>query len=386
MSETVGERPKALLICGTRPDAIKMAPVARAFQAQRAVIDTVIAVTAQHRSQLDQVLDTFEIRPDYDLNIMQRVQSLSAITCRALTGLDEVFEKERPDITLAQGDTTTTFVASLASFYYKTPFGHVEAGLRTDNRFDPFPEEMNRRLTGVLAELHFAPTPQAEQRLLSEGVPRDRVFLTGNTVIDALLEVTARPHTFQDPRVSAIAESGAPVLLVTLHRRENWGEPMRRVCQAIGTLLDRFENLRVIFPMHLNPRVREVVEPELGSRPRVLLIEPQEYAPMAHLMKLCTLVLTDSGGIQEEAPSLGKPVLVARETTERPEGVEAGAARLVGADPNLIVEAASEILTDPIVYDRMSHTRNPYGDGRAAERICRRTLDFLRSTHAHPIG
>ena len=359
-----------------------MAPVVHAFRSRPDRVQTIVAVTAQHRTQLDQVLETFGILPDYDLDIMQEGQSLSGITVRALSGLDEIFRKEQPTVSLAQGDTTTTFAASLASFYHKTPFGHVEAGLRTDNRYQPFPEEINRRMTGVLAELHFAPTMRSQQRLLDEGIEAERVFLTGNTVIDALLSVAARPYCFEDARLEALKSSRERVILVTLHRRENLGEPMRQVCQAIRILLDRFGDIRVVFPVHLNPLVREVVFAELGAHPRVLLLDPQEYVPLVHLLKLAALVLTDSGGIQEEAPSLGKPVLVARETTERPEGVEAGSARLVGVSIPVIVESASELLTRPEVYDRMSKVQNPYGDGKAAERICAHTLDYIESRAA----
>jgi len=369
-------RPKALMVFGTRPDAIKMAPVVHAFKKSDQV-ETLVAVTAQHRTQLDQVLDTFSITPDFDLNIMQRDQTLAQVTSRALLGLDSILSEVAPQVVLGQGDTTTTFTASLAAFYHKIPFGHVEAGLRTDNRFHPFPEEINRRLTAVLGDLHFAPTEQARDRLLQEGLPASRVFLTGNTVIDALLDVVSRPFEFDDTRLSALAASPGRVMLVTLHRRENLGEPMRQVCRAIQLALARFPDLRVVFPMHLNPQVREVVLSELGSNDRVVLTEPQEYAPLVHLLKLSTLVLTDSGGIQEEAPSLGKPVLVARETTERPEGVAAGSARLVGSDVDRILSAVTELLSDQNAYNQMAHTRNPYGDGRAAERIRTHTLSFL---------
>ena len=354
-----------------------MAPVVKAFQQAGDRIETVVAVTAQHRSQLDQVLETFDIRPDFDLDIMQPGQTLAGVTARALQGLDNVFNEVQPAVSLAQGDTTTTFVASLASFYHKIPFGHVEAGLRTDDRYQPFPEEINRRLSAVLADLHFAPTAMARDRLISEGISPDHVFLTGNTVIDALLEVADRPYEFEDRRLSDLRASGARVLLVTLHRRENLGEPMRNVCAAILELLKRFPDVRVVFPVHLNPLVREVVYGELGSHPGVLLIEHQPYAALVHLEKLCTLALTDSGGIQEEAPSLGKPVLVARETTERPEGVEAGAARLVGTSTDVIVNVASELLSNPAAYNRMAHVENPYGDGHAARRICEHTLKYL---------
>ena len=361
-------RLKILAVCGTRPDTLKMAPVVNELKRHADEVDLVLAVTGQHREMLEQVLKTFDLHPDHDLNIMSARQSLAQITTRALEGLGSVIEQVKPGLLLAQGDTTTTFVASLAAFYSRVPFGHVEAGLRTDNKYDPFPEEINRRLTGVLADLHFAPTDLARRCLLAEGVREEDVFVTGNTVIDALLGVAAMDYEFEDERVRAAAESGRMVL-VTTHRRENWGEPMRDVCAAIKRIVDAYPDVRVVLPVHKNPIVRDVVFPELEGLDRVILIEPPDYVPFVHLMKSACLILTDSGGVQEEAPSLGKPVLVLRKTTERPEGVEAGSAKLTGTDTATIVSEASKLLSDKAAYDRMAEVKNPYGDGRAAERI-----------------
>jgi UDP-N-acetylglucosamine 2-epimerase len=345
-----------------------MAPVVLELQKHNDQVDLTLAVTGQHKEMLQQVLDTFGLTPDYDLQIMTQRQTLGEITTRALQGLERVIGETRPGLVLAQGDTTTTFAASLAAFYGKVPFGHVEAGLRTDNKYDPFPEEMNRRMTTVLADLHFAPTEHARQVLLDEGVPEADVFVTGNTVIDALLTVAARKHEFDDPRVRAAAESGK-MILVTAHRRENWGEPMRSICAAIKQILRRNPGFSLVFPVHKNPVVRETVFPELEGVPGVVLIEPPEYEPFVHLMKSSHLILSDSGGVQEEAPSLGKPVLVLRRTTERPEGVDAGSARLVGTDVEVIVGEAEKLIHDPASYDSMAQVNNPYGDGHASERI-----------------
>lgn len=359
---------RVLAVCGTRPDSVKMAPVVLELQRHPDQVELVLAVTGQHKEMLQQVLDTFGLTPDFDLHIMTQRQTLSEITTRALQGLERVIADSKPGLVLAQGDTTTTFVASLAAFYAKVPFGHVEAGLRTDNKYDPFPEEMNRRMTTVLADLHFAPTEHAQNVLLKEGVLAADVFVTGNTVIDALLTVAARDHQFDDPRVQNAAESGK-MILVTAHRRENWGEPMHNICAAIKTILRQNPGFHVVFPVHKNPIVRETVFPELESVPEVVLIEPPEYEPFVHLMKSSYLILSDSGGVQEEAPSLGKPVLVLRRTTERPEGVTAGSARLVGTDTAAVVAEAEKLIHDPAAYDSMARVNNPYGDGRASERI-----------------
>lgn len=359
---------KILAVCGTRPDAVKMAPVVIELNRHRDVVEPVLAVTGQHREMLAQVMETFHLAPDYDLNIMTQRQTLAQITTRALEGLDNVIREVQPNLVLAQGDTTTTFVASLAAFYNMVPFGHVEAGLRTDSKYDPFPEEMNRRLTGVLCDLHFPPTDRARQALLAEGVRESDIFVTGNTVIDALLGVAARDYEFADEQVAAAAKSGK-MILVTAHRRENWGEPMHDICRAVRRIVERNPEVRVVFSMHKNPIVRDVVMPELGDVDRVVLIEPPDYVPFVHLIKHSYLVLTDSGGVQEEAPSLGKPVLVLRLTTERPEGVDTGNAKLVGTDTELIVSEAEKLLRDTSAYDAMAKVSSPYGDGRAAERI-----------------
>jgi UDP-N-acetylglucosamine 2-epimerase len=345
-----------------------MAPVILELQKHPDEVDLILAATGQHREMLQQVLDTFGLTPNYDLHIMTQRQTLAEITTRALQGLEQVIAESKPGLVLAQGDTTTTFAASLAAFYGKIPFGHVEAGLRTDNKYDPFPEEMNRRMTSVLADLHFAPTEHAKKALLRECVRAEDVFVTGNTVIDALLTVAARDHSFDDPRVRSAAESGK-MILVTAHRRENWGGPMRNICTAIKTILEQNPGFGVVFPVHKNPIVRETVFPELEQTPGVVLIEPPEYEPFVHLMKSAYLILSDSGGVQEEAPSLGKPVLVLRRTTERPEGVDAGSARLVGTEVGAIVAEAEKLIRDPAAYDSMARVNNPYGDGHASERI-----------------
>jgi UDP-N-acetylglucosamine 2-epimerase len=347
-----------------------MAPVILELARHQDRVRQVVISTGQHREMLQQVLDVFRIRPDHELDVMLPGQTLAQITSRVLERLDPLLAELKPDVLLAQGDTTTTFVASLAAFYNRVPVGHVEAGLRTDNRYDPFPEEINRRLTGALAELHFAPTGQAERNLLAEGIPADRIYRVGNTVIDALLEVAARPYHFEDAELDRLTAGPGRVLLVTAHRRENLGEPLRRICDAVRRITRRFPDLQCVFQMHKNPAVREVIQDVLGSEERVALVEPQEYVPWINLMKRSTLILTDSGGIQEEAPALGKPILVMRETTERPEGITAGTAKLVGTNPDIILAEATRLLTDPAAYERMARAVNPYGDGRSAERIC----------------
>jgi UDP-N-acetylglucosamine 2-epimerase (non-hydrolysing) len=356
-------------IFGTRPDALKMAPVVTDLRRFPEAVRLRVIVTGQHREMLEQVLSLFEIRPDHDLQVMLERQSLAQIASRVLERLDPILADERPDVVLVQGDTSTTCLASLAAFYHKIPVGHVEAGLRTDNRYDPFPEEINRRLTGVLADFHFAPTEQAAANLAREGVPGDRIYQVGNTVIDALLTVAERPYRFEETAVAEAVAAPGPLILVTAHRRENWGEPMHRIARAVRRLVGEFPEARVVFQLHKNPIVRDAVRAELTGTERVTLVEPQEYLPWVNLMKRCALILTDSGGIQEEAPALGKPVLVMRETTERPEGVAAGTARLIGTEEKAIVDAAARLLTDPSAYQSMSQAANPYGDGRAAERI-----------------
>ncbi len=356
-------------VLGTRPDAVKMAPLVQEFARFPEQVRQVVVATGQHREMLDQVLQVFKIRPDHDLGLMRDRQTLGDLTARALAALMPVLEAEKPDIVIAQGDTTTTFVASLAAFYAKARFGHVEAGLRTDDKWDPFPEEMNRRLTTRLTDLHFAPTTLAAENLLREGVPSTLVRVTGNTVVDALHSVAEQDYHFDEPWLSEAVARPGRMILVTMHRRENWGEPMRAVCDAVLKLLERFPDTHVILPMHRNPVVREVVEPSLGGHERILLTEPQEYVPFVHLMKASYLVLTDSGGAQEEAPGLGKPVLVLRRTTERPEGVHSGNARLVGTDTETVLAEASRLLSDESAYASMSKAASPYGEGDAARRI-----------------
>lgn len=368
---------RVMAICGTRPDAVKMAPVVLELQKFPDQVDLIVTVTGQHREMLHQVLDVFHIKPQYDLDIMRPKQTLAEITTRALQGLEGIILKEQPNIILAQGDTSTTFVAALAAFYNKVAIGHVEAGLRTDNKYDPFPEEMNRRLTTVLADLHFAPTPAARKNLMAEGVPSSRIYVTGNTVIDALLSVAGHPWAFEDEFLSTVGANGRRMILVTAHRRENWGEPMARICQAIKQIVDRFPDTEVVFAVHKNPIVRETVHPALEGVDRIHLIEPPDYVPFVHLLKRAHLVLTDSGGVQEEAPSLGKPVLVMRNTTERPEGVESGTARLIGTESEHIVEATSKLLSDSNAYNAMAKAVNPYGDGSASVRIREALFKFF---------
>lgn len=353
-----------------------MAPVVKALQGAPG-LRCLVAVTAQHREMLDQVLNLFKIVPDVDLNLMKQGQTLAEITTRVLNGLNEVIQRERPDLVLVHGDTTTTFAASLAAFYSQIPVGHVEAGLRTGNKYSPFPEEMNRKLTGALADIHFAPTETARQNLLREGVAPERILVTGNTVIDALL-ATVRPHyEFEDAELKSILslEAGRRMILVTTHRRENLGEPMRQIYQALETVLEEFPDTYVLFPVHKNPKVRETVNAVLGSHPRVHLIEPLDYEPFVNLMAASYLLLTDSGGIQEEAPSLGKPVLVVRDTTERPEAVAAGTVALAGTAYDGVLKELRTLLGDKAAYAKMAQALNPYGDGRAAARI----VEYIRA-------
>jgi UDP-N-acetylglucosamine 2-epimerase (non-hydrolysing) len=362
---------RILTVFGTRPEAIKMAPVVKALEAS-AVLDARVCVTSQHRQMLDQVLELFAIRPDYDLNIMKGAQSLGDITAGVLSGMAGVLEDWRPDRILVHGDTTTTFAASLAAYYHKIPVGHVEAGLRTGNRYSPWPEEMNRRLTGALADLHFAPTTRARDNLLREGTAPDRIYVTGNTVIDALhmtrdrLLADVDAIRAYDRRFAFLGSRR--LVLVTGHRRESFGEGLRDMCGALADLAARGD-VTVLYPVHLNPNVKGPVHDILGGVADIHLTGPEDYLPFVYLMNRAALIITDSGGIQEEAPSLGKPVLVTRDTTERPEAVEAGTVIMTGTDRARIVAEAGRLLDDPVHYDRMSHAHNPYGDGRAAGRI-----------------
>ena len=374
---------KVMSIFGTRPEAIKMAPVVMELMRHSDEIETKTLVTAQHREMLDQVLHLFRIVPDYDLNIMAAGQTLFDITTRAMMGINEVFQKDRPDLVLVHGDTTTTFAGALAAYYHQIPVGHVEAGLRTHDIYSPFPEEVNRRLTGGIATLHFAPTATAHDNLAAEGIAERRIFVTGNTVIDALHH-TVRPDYVLPAELAQVDFANNRILLVTTHRRENLGEPMRHVYRAIHDIVDGLEDVEVIFPVHRNPKVREIVREELGHLPRVHLIDPLDYEPFANLMARVDIVLTDSGGIQEEAPALGKPVLVLRDTTERPEAVTAGTVRLVGTAQERVYEEIMRLLTDTTVYAAMAEAVNPYGDGRAAQRIIEAILYHAGHRSAPP--
>lgn len=360
---------KVMTVFGTRPEAIKMAPVVLELMKHPDEIIPITTVTAQHREMLDQVLNLFNIKPDYDLDIMAAGQTLFDITTRAMNGLDKVLSEEKPDVVLVHGDTTTTFAGALAAYYHQTAVGHVEAGLRTQNKYSPFPEEMNRHLTGAIADLHFAPTSTSEQNLLQENISRDKIFVTGNTVIDALHHTVNHDFSFEDEQLKDIDFAGRRIVTVTTHRRENLGEPMRHVYKAIKAILDDFADIEVVFPVHRNPGVRAVVNEELGGIDRVHLIEPLDYEPFANLMHRSSIILTDSGGVQEEAPALGKPVLVLRDTTERPEAVAAGTVKLVGTDMDAVYQEAKRLLADEAEYRKMSESCNPYGDGEAARRI-----------------
>lgn len=368
------KRLKVMTIFGTRPEAIKMAPVVLELQKHPEQIQSSVAVTAQHREMLDQVLHLFQIHTDYDLDIMSPSQTLFDITSRALTGLKDVLAEARPDLVLVHGDTTTTFVGALAAFYHQIPVGHVEAGLRTGNKYSPYPEEMNRKLAGALTDLHFAPTSTARQNLLRENVDSESVFVTGNTVIDALLATVKPDFRFEDELLASLDFAARRVILVTTHRRENLGEPMRHVYHALKRIVEEFPDVEVIFPVHRNPKVREVVAAVLGHLERVHLTDPLDYEPFVNLMARSTLILTDSGGIQEEAPSLGKPVLVLRDTTERPEAIAAGTVRLIGTTEETVYQETQILLSDPVRYRAMSEAVNPYGDGRASQRIVQTIL------------
>jgi UDP-N-acetylglucosamine 2-epimerase (non-hydrolysing) len=362
-------RKKILFIIGTRPEAIKMAPVVRVLTERGKVFHCRVCVTAQHREMLDQVLRLFAIRPDHDLNLMRENQTLAQITAAAFTGLDDVVRREAPDWLLVQGDTSTVLAASLVAFYHQIRIGHVEAGLRSHDKYQPFPEEINRRVAGVVADLHFAPTETARENLLREGIAADSIHVTGNTVIDALQYAAAMPFDILKSELSHLP-ADKRWILVTAHRRENFGAPLERICAALEILARRYaDRIHLIYPVHLNPNVEGPVRSLLGRVENISLLPPLDYLPMVHLLKRCDLVLTDSGGLQEEAPGLGKPVLVFREVTERPEGVQSGTVRLVGSDTERIVAETARLLEDPREYERMAKAVNPYGDGKAAGRI-----------------
>lgn len=374
-----------MLVFGTRPEAIKMAPLVKEFQARANEFDTIVCVTGQHREMLKQVLELFDIKPDYDLEIMKEGQDLYDVTTRVLLGMREVLKKTKPDVVLVHGDTTTSTAAALATFYQQIPVGHVEAGLRTHNIYSPWPEEMNRQLTGRMASYHFAPTELSRDNLLAEGIATDRIFITGNTVIDALQQVVTRVKGNADLRNEVSRkllqfgydvnrlEAGRRLVLITGHRRENFGEGFLNICRAIQTLSKRFPEVDFVYPMHLNPNVRkpirEIFGDNLGGLGNLFFIEPLEYLQFVTLMDRSSIVLTDSGGIQEEAPGLGKPVLIMRDTTERPEAVKAGTVKLVGTDYNQIVDNVEKLLTDNAAYAEMSRANNPYGDGKACSYI-----------------
>lgn len=368
---------KIMSVFGTRPEAIKMAPVVKALEADEN-FESIVCVTAQHREMLDQVLELFEITPDYDLNIMKAGQTLSQITSRVLQGLEEVIKEAKPDMILVHGDTTTTFSAALAAFYNGVQVGHVEAGLRSNDKLSPFPEEMNRSLTGRVADLHFAPTEGNISNLKSEGIDMNTVVKTGNTVIDAMLQVVEEGYEFGHEDLDHIDYENKRVVLLTSHRRENLGEPMENIFGACREIVEKFEDVELVFPMHLNPKVREIAKKHLDAHERIHLIEPMEYKPFQNLINKSHLILTDSGGIQEEAPGIGKPVLVLRTETERPEAVEAGTVELAGVKRERIVELASNLLADEKAYNRMSQATNPYGDGKASERIVAALKEYYR--------
>ncbi|QDR82118.1 non-hydrolyzing UDP-N-acetylglucosamine 2-epimerase [Sporomusa termitida] len=377
-------RIKVMTVFGTRPEAIKMAPVVLELAKYPEAITPVVAVTAQHREMLDQVLKLFRIAPDYDLDIMCKGQTLFDITCRAMSGLNQVLVKEKPDIVLVHGDTTTTFAGALAAFYHQTTVGHVEAGLRTGNKQSPFPEEMNRKLTGSLADMHFAPTMTARQNLLQENVDPGAVVVTGNTVIDALMATVDDGYHFTSRLLRHIDYANHKVILVTTHRRENLGEPMRHVYQALKEIVIDHADVEIVFPVHKNPLVRQVVQEELGELDRVHLIDPLDYQPFANLIARSYLVLTDSGGVQEEAPALGKPVLVLRDTTERPEAVAAGTVKLIGTDRDRVYAETRRLLIDGCEYHKMANAVNPYGDGQAARRIVTAILHKYGIVNSRP--
>ena len=356
---------KVMSIFGTRPEAIKMAPLVKELE-KREKIESIVCVTAQHREMLDQVLDTFKIKPDYDLNIMKQGQTLGDVTTRALNGLEEVIKETKPDIVLVHGDTTTTFAGALAAFYNQVAIGHVEAGLRTNDKYSPFPEEMNRQCVDRMTDMYFAPTEISKANLLKENISEEKIYVTGNTAIDAM--TTTVDKDYKHPELEWIKPNERMILL-TAHRRENLGEPMRHIFKAIKRIVDEFSDIKVIYPIHMNPRVREVANEVFHDTDRVKLIEPLEVFDFHNFQNKSYIILTDSGGIQEEAPSLGKPVLVLRDTTERPEGIKAGTLKLVGTDEEIIYNETKKLLTDKEEYEKMSKASNPYGDGHASKYI-----------------
>jgi UDP-N-acetylglucosamine 2-epimerase (non-hydrolysing) len=370
------EKVKVITIFGTRPEAIKMAPLVKELE-KNPNIENKVCVTAQHRQMLDQVLDLFDITPDFDLNIMQSKQTLTGITTRVLEGLEDIFEKENPNLVLVHGDTTTTFAGALAAFYQKIKVGHVEAGLRTFDKYFPFPEEMNRKLTGSMADLHFAPTSGSKSNLLREGIDEKDIFVTGNTVIDAMEFTVEDSYVFNNMELNGIEYNKKKVIMVTAHRRENWGDGIENICNALKRIVEENNDVEIVYLVHLNPVVKDVVYRILGGVPRVHLLPPLDTKETHNLMNRCFMVMTDSGGLQEEAPHLGKPVLVLRDVTERPEAVKAGTVKLVGTDITTILNAANELIRNSAEYDKMSRAINPYGDGKASERIVHAILSYF---------
>lgn len=370
------KRIKVMTIFGTRPEAIKMAPLVKELE-KREEFESIVCVTAQHREMLDQVLDLFNINTHYDLNIMKERQSLTGITTRVLEGLENIFKEAQPDIVLVHGDTTTTFAGSLAAFYNQIKIGHVEAGLRSFNKYFPFPEEMNRKLTGALSDLHFAPTKTAKENLLREGVNEEAIFVTGNTVIDAMETTVERNYVFETEELNSIDFKNKKVIMVTAHRRENWGQPLENICEALKKIALEFKDVEIIYLVHLNPAVKEVAYRALVDVERVHLLPPLDTKETHNLMDRSYMVVTDSGGLQEEAPHLGKPVLVLRDVTERPEAVKAGTAKIVGTETDNVYENIKRLLTNKDEYKKMANAINPYGDGRASERIADAILYYF---------
>lgn len=364
---------KVMTVFGTRPEAVKMAPLVKELE-KHPQIESIVCVTAQHRQMLDQVLDIFKVVPTYDLNIMQDRQTLVGITTRALEGLSSIIEKVSPDVVLVHGDTTTTFVGSLAAFYNKVAVGHVEAGLRTFDKYSPFPEEMNRKLTGALADYHFAPTKKSRQNLLNENITSEKIYITGNTAIDALKTTIKSDYEFSNTILKKMDFVVKRVIAVTAHRRENLGEPLKNICNALKFIADKYSDVEIVYSVHLNPAVQETAKEILGNHSRIHLIDPPDAQEFACLMNNSYFIMTDSGGVQEEAPSLGKPVLVLRNETERPEGITAGTLKLAGTDEANLITLASELLENTDEYNRMSKAANPYGDGKASERIVKALL------------
>ncbi len=362
------EKKKIITIFGTRPEAIKMAPLVKELE-KREGIDSMVCVTAQHREMLDQVLQLFDITPDFDLNIMKTKQTLTGITNKVLEGLEEIFIKEKPDMILVHGDTTTTFSGALAAFYQQIKVGHVEAGLRTFDKYFPFPEEMNRKLTGSLADLHFAPTKGSKSNLLREGVNESDIFITGNTVIDAMIHTVKDNYKFENELLNKIDFENKKVIMITAHRRENWGEGIENICDALNKIVDENQDVELVYLVHLNPVVKDVVTRKLGNKERIHLLSPLDTNETHNLMNKCFMVMTDSGGLQEEAPHLGKPVLVLRDVTERPEAVEYGTVKLVGTNVDKVVNEANTLIRNKDEYLKMSRAANPYGDGFASKRI-----------------